>query len=168
MTFTSMAGMTGEQETGLLMAEVPRRVEQDGLPTALLWHPLLGSDFEDRLVRVAVPFLQKNTRRRELRHYRGRTIPVVRSRRMASHVLRRPRSHDDVMGGSLGLRRHGNNLHALTHQAHPPLLQGDVEGVSFLKARCQATLSLWCRRTHTFPRGAGDREQRVQAQAVER
>ncbi|CAM9977972.1 unnamed protein product [Scytosiphon promiscuus] len=38
------------QETGLLMAEVPRRIEQDGLPTALLWHPLLGSDFEDRVV----------------------------------------------------------------------------------------------------------------------
>eukprot|EP00903_Cladosiphon_okamuranus_P005352 g5347.t1 len=38
------------QETGLLMAEVPRRIEQGGLPTALLWHPLLGSDFEDRLV----------------------------------------------------------------------------------------------------------------------
>ncbi|CAM9566703.1 unnamed protein product, partial [Hapterophycus canaliculatus] len=38
------------QETGLMMAEVPRRIEQDGLPTALLWHPLLGSDFEDRLV----------------------------------------------------------------------------------------------------------------------
>lgn len=33
------------------MAEVPRRIEQSGLPTALLWHPLLGSDFEDRLVR---------------------------------------------------------------------------------------------------------------------
>ena len=38
------------QETGLLMAEAPRRIEQSGLPTALMWHPLLGSDFEDRLV----------------------------------------------------------------------------------------------------------------------
>ncbi|CBJ27265.1 flagellar associated protein [Ectocarpus siliculosus] len=38
------------QETGLLMAEAPRRIEQNGLPTALLWHPLLGSDYEDRLV----------------------------------------------------------------------------------------------------------------------
>lgn len=32
------------------MAEAPRRIEQSGLPTALMWHPLLGSDFEDRLV----------------------------------------------------------------------------------------------------------------------
>ena len=32
------------------MAEAPKRIEQNGLPTALLWHPLLGSDFEDRLV----------------------------------------------------------------------------------------------------------------------
>ncbi|CAM9695874.1 unnamed protein product [Ectocarpus sp. 12 AP-2014] len=38
------------QETGLMMAEAPRRIEQNGLPTALLWHPLLGSDYEDRLV----------------------------------------------------------------------------------------------------------------------
>ncbi len=45
-----MHGRTRKQENGLLMAEVPKRIEQSGLPTALLWHPLLGSDFEDRLV----------------------------------------------------------------------------------------------------------------------
>lgn len=43
-----------QQETGLLMAEAPRRIEQNGLPTALLWHPLLGSDYEDRLVNIFV------------------------------------------------------------------------------------------------------------------
>lgn len=49
--YSSMpVGCTDKQETGLLMAEVPRRIEQNGVPTALLWHPLLGSDFEDRLV----------------------------------------------------------------------------------------------------------------------
>ncbi|CAM9344740.1 unnamed protein product, partial [Sphacelaria rigidula] len=37
-------------ETGLLMTEAPKRIEQSGSPTALLWHPLLGTDFEDRLV----------------------------------------------------------------------------------------------------------------------
>ncbi|CAM9978678.1 unnamed protein product [Discosporangium mesarthrocarpum] len=38
------------QETGLLLAEAPKRIEQHAVPTALLWHPLLGTDFEDRLV----------------------------------------------------------------------------------------------------------------------
>lgn len=38
------------------MAEAPRRIEQSGLPTALMWHPLLGSDFEDRLVMIMFAF----------------------------------------------------------------------------------------------------------------
>lgn len=53
-------GCTDEQETGLLMVEVPRRIEQNGVPTALLWHPLLGSDFEDRLV-SAIEFAARET-----------------------------------------------------------------------------------------------------------
>lgn len=45
------------------MAEVPRRIEQNGVPTALLWHPLLGSDFEDRLVRAIGFVIRKSTLR---------------------------------------------------------------------------------------------------------
>ena len=39
---------------GLLLMDDPRRLEQTAVPTALCWHPLLGTgdakDFEDRLV----------------------------------------------------------------------------------------------------------------------
>ena len=51
VVFESPGRMRAEQETGLLITEAPKRIEQSGLPSALLWHPLLGSDFEDRLVR---------------------------------------------------------------------------------------------------------------------
>lgn len=56
---TSLAAKN-KQEMGLLIAEAPKRIEQNGLPTALLWHPLLGSDFEDRLVSIAPEVLHNN------------------------------------------------------------------------------------------------------------
>ena len=41
-------------EEGVLLTMDPLRIEQAAVPTALCWHPLLGSgdakDFEDRLV----------------------------------------------------------------------------------------------------------------------
>ncbi|CAM9398729.1 unnamed protein product, partial [Phaeothamnion confervicola] len=37
-------------ECGLLLVAPPRRVEQTAMLTALMWHPLLGGEFEDRVV----------------------------------------------------------------------------------------------------------------------
>lgn len=61
------------------MAEVPKRIEQSGLPTALLWHPLLGSDFEDRLVSF-IPFTVRLLTRSERRR-RGFSRRVCSCRR---------------------------------------------------------------------------------------
>lgn len=57
------------------MAEVPRRIEQSGLPTALLWHPLLGSDFEDRLVRPGLSGLCSRLRHRAKAEVSERSQP---------------------------------------------------------------------------------------------
>jgi hypothetical protein len=37
-------------ETGLQLVEDPKFVEESAIPTALLFHPLLKGDFEDRFV----------------------------------------------------------------------------------------------------------------------
>ena len=37
-------------ETGLRLRSEPTKIEQVAVPTAVMWHPLLGGDFEDRVV----------------------------------------------------------------------------------------------------------------------
>jgi WD40 repeat protein/Ca2+-binding EF-hand superfamily protein len=37
-------------ETGVLLRSDPTKIEQTAVPTACMWHPLLGGDFEDRIV----------------------------------------------------------------------------------------------------------------------
>ena len=37
-------------ETGFKLRGEPTKIEQVAVPTACMWHPLLGGDFEDRVV----------------------------------------------------------------------------------------------------------------------
>ena len=37
-------------ETGLKLRNEPTKIEQTAVPTSCMWHPLLGGDFEDRIV----------------------------------------------------------------------------------------------------------------------
>mmetsp|Transcript_20905 Transcript_20905/g.43637 ORF Transcript_20905/g.43637 Transcript_20905/m.43637 type:complete len:926 (+) Transcript_20905:54-2831(+) len=37
-------------ETGLKLRNEPTKIEQTAIPTTCLWHPLLGGDFEDRVI----------------------------------------------------------------------------------------------------------------------
>ncbi|CAM9670144.1 unnamed protein product, partial [Chrysoparadoxa australica] len=37
-------------EAGVLLTDEPKLLEQSAIPTAIMWHPLLGDDFEDRVV----------------------------------------------------------------------------------------------------------------------
>ena len=37
-------------ETGVTLRSAPTKIEQTAIPTACMWHPLLGGDFEDRII----------------------------------------------------------------------------------------------------------------------
>ena len=46
-------------ESGVRLVDAPRRIEQSAVPTACAWHPLLGGDFEDRVITASSEYKLK-------------------------------------------------------------------------------------------------------------